>query len=172
MYNIMKRSYFTTLGELRMLLADLPNETEVCTGGVLGSYLHFAKDKDLISFDDENLDSDYSDEYPDYYDENELYLVQQEREDREYSERIEMIEEGRQYFIVGNKLMRTFLADDGSWDYELYDVNLSVVDSGQIGNDRITGRDEVINLILSDNKLDKEKRYYISPDAGMGICKE
>ena len=62
MYDLNKRSYFTTLGELRMLLADLPNETEVCTGGVLGSYLHFEQDGRLVSFDDDDLSTDYSEQ--------------------------------------------------------------------------------------------------------------
>ena len=44
MYDLNKRSYFTTLGELRMLLAAFPADTKVCTGGVLGSYLHFEED--------------------------------------------------------------------------------------------------------------------------------
>ena len=83
MYDLNKRSYFTTLGELRMLLADLPNETEVCTGGVLGSYLHFDKDKDLISFDDEDLGPDYDLDYPEYYGEDELYLKRQVIEDKQ-----------------------------------------------------------------------------------------
>ena len=60
MYDLNKRSYFTTLGELRMLLAHLPAETKVCTGGVLGSYLHFAEDGSLVSFDDDDLYDEYS----------------------------------------------------------------------------------------------------------------
>ena len=64
MYDLNKRAYFTSLGELRMLLADLPNETEVCTCGVLGSYLHFMEDDSLVSFDDEDLGEDYAEDYP------------------------------------------------------------------------------------------------------------
>ena len=64
MYDLKKRSYFTTLGELRMLLADLPDDTEVCTGGVFGSYLHFAEDNSLVSFDDEDLGEDYAEDCP------------------------------------------------------------------------------------------------------------
>ena len=163
MYDLNKRSYFTTLGELRMLLADLPNETEVCTGGVLGSYLHFEKDKDLISFDDEDLDCDYSVDYPEYYDENELYLQCQENEDKEYCERQGSIDEGWQAFFVGKKLMRTFLAGDGSWDYELYNIKLTPVDSGQIGEGRDRTREDVIKKVLSWNHLEREKRVYFAP---------
>ena len=64
MFDLNKRSYFTTLGELRMLLAHLPADTKVCTGGVLGSYLHFAEDGSLVSFDDDDLWSDYDEAYP------------------------------------------------------------------------------------------------------------
>ena len=60
MFDLNKRSYFTTLGELRMLLAHLPADTKVCTGGVLGSYLHFAEDGSLVSFDDDDLYNEYS----------------------------------------------------------------------------------------------------------------
>ena len=62
MYDLNKRSYFTTLGELRMLLAHLPADTKVCTGGVLGSYLHFEQDGSLVSFDDEDLTKEYSEQ--------------------------------------------------------------------------------------------------------------
>ena len=64
MYDLNKRSYFTTLGELRSLLADLPDDTKVCTSGVYGSYVHFAKDDPLVSFDDEDLGEDYAEDYP------------------------------------------------------------------------------------------------------------
>ena len=71
MYDLNKRSYFTTLGELRMLLAHLPADTKVCTGGVLGSYLHFEQDGSLVSFDDEDLNADYSEQlYEDADDED------------------------------------------------------------------------------------------------------
>ena len=62
MYDSKMRSYFTTLGELRLLLAHLPADTKVCTGGVLGSYLHFEQDGSLVSFDDEDLSTDYSEQ--------------------------------------------------------------------------------------------------------------
>ena len=64
MYDINKRSYFTNLGELRMLFDGLPDDTIVCTGGVNGSYVHFEEDGTLISFDDEDLGEDYSEWCP------------------------------------------------------------------------------------------------------------
>ncbi len=66
MYDWEKRAYFTTLGELRTLLAKYPDHTKVCTGGVLGSWLHFDLNEMLVSFDDEDLDSDYSYDYERY----------------------------------------------------------------------------------------------------------
>ena len=64
MYDLNKRSYFTTLGELRMLFADLPDDTMVCTGGVYGSYVHFTEDNAIVSFDDEDLSVDYYEDCP------------------------------------------------------------------------------------------------------------
>jgi hypothetical protein len=37
MFDLKKRAYFTTLGELRMLLADMPDETEVSVLGLPGT---------------------------------------------------------------------------------------------------------------------------------------
>ena len=67
MYNLEERAYFTTLGELRLLLADFPDDTKVCSSGVWGSYLHIEEDKSLISFDDEDLDEYYSTDCPEKY---------------------------------------------------------------------------------------------------------
>ena len=91
MFDLNKRSYFTTLGELRMLLADLPDETEVCVGGCLGAYIHFADDKPLVSFDDEELNYAYP---PRYFDEDELYLKKQEQEDYENNQNECIIKSG------------------------------------------------------------------------------
>ncbi len=171
MYDINKRSYFSHLGELRMLLSNLPNETEVCTSGVLGSYLHFEKDRDLISFDDEDLGSHYDEEYPEYYGEEELYIERQIIEDDEYSERQDIIEKGWQTFFVGNKLMRTFLASDGSWDYELYDIKLTPVDSGQLGEGMNMSRKEVTDKVLSWNHLENEDRtYFPTTESIVELC--
>ena len=58
--------------------------------------------------------------------------------------------------------MRTYLASDGSWDYELYDISLSVVDSGQLGENGNMTRNEAIETVLSWNKLQDKKRHYIT----------
>ena len=158
MYDLKKRAYFTTLGELRMLLSEMPNETEVCSGGVLGSYLHFDKERDLISFDDEHLDPDYDlDGYP-----GDACEESHDREDKEHGERILGIAEDRQCFFVGDKFMRTYLASGGSWDYELYDISLSIVDSGQLGENENMTRNEVIDTVLSWNRLEGKVKHYIT----------
>ncbi len=59
MYSLNERTYFETLGEIRKALAGFPDETEVCVGGVLGSYLHIDETKMIVSFDDDPLDEDY-----------------------------------------------------------------------------------------------------------------
>ena len=92
MYDLKKRAFFETLGELRMLLADMPDDTDVCTGGVLGSWLHFDENKTLVSFDDDSLYSDYCDDLEkkgiedpdkmeDYYDYQQRLEHQQRIED-------------------------------------------------------------------------------------------
>jgi len=78
MYDIKKRSYFTTLGELRMLLKDYPDETTVYNCGCEDSWLHIDADEKFISLDNESLTFDYctdlkncgisdSDEMDEYY---------------------------------------------------------------------------------------------------------
>ena len=85
MYNLKNRAYFTSLGELRMLLADYPDNTQVCTIGVYGSYLHVTEDKSLISFDDEALDDVYSET-----DDN-TYIQKENDEYKEHFERIRIL---------------------------------------------------------------------------------
>ena len=46
-----------------MLLSDLPIDTKVCTGGVLGSYLPFQQDGSRVSFDDEDLTNEHSEQF-------------------------------------------------------------------------------------------------------------
>ena len=79
MFDIKKRAYFTTLGELRMLLKDYPDEMPVYNCGCEDSWLHVDADGKFISLDNESLYYDYcdeldkhgipdSDEVEDYYD--------------------------------------------------------------------------------------------------------
>ena len=85
--------------------------------------------------------------------------------------------------------MRTFLADDESWDYELYDVSLSAVDSGQLGgrfdaegipwdesclsDDWVNmTREETIQKVLEWNKLTNEEVYHLPSNAIIPILEK
>ena len=79
MYDLKKRAYFTTLGELRMLLKDYPDETPIYNCGCEDSWLHIDAEGEFVSLDNESLYSDYcaeleekgvedADEMEDYYD--------------------------------------------------------------------------------------------------------
>ena len=59
MYDLNKRSYFTTLGELRLLLADYPDDTSIYACGASGCYLHIDDESCFASIDYDALDSDY-----------------------------------------------------------------------------------------------------------------
>lgn len=59
MYDLKKRAYFTTLGELRMLLEDYPDEMPVFNCGCVDSWLHIDTKRKLISLDNESLSFDY-----------------------------------------------------------------------------------------------------------------
>lgn len=158
MYDLNKRSYISTLGELRMLLADLPDETEISGAGAFGAWLHFTNDEHLVCIDPEPLFDCYEEEDEEA----------EEEQCKAHEQRLDYMDESIQYFFVGKNLMRTFLADDGSWDYELYEVNIPnmrIADSGQLGENRDITRDEAINKVLSWNNLNKEKRYPIPVEA-------
>lgn len=86
MYDIKERAYFTTLGELRMLLADFQDNTEVCTIGVCGTYLHVDDSKSIISFDEDPLDEDYPELEDDY-----AYEMNKVREIEEHNKRMQVI---------------------------------------------------------------------------------
>ena len=62
MYDLNKRSYFTTLGELRLLLANYPDDTRIYACGADDAYLHFDDSGMFVSVDYDALDSDYEDE--------------------------------------------------------------------------------------------------------------
>ncbi len=55
MYDLMKRAYFSTLGELRMLLKDMPDNTLICTCGNDDNWLHFSLEENLVSIDYERF---------------------------------------------------------------------------------------------------------------------
>lgn len=64
MYDLKKRAYISTLGELRSLLSTLPDDTEISGAGALGAWLHFKKCENLVCIDPECLYDCYE-EYDD-----------------------------------------------------------------------------------------------------------
>ena len=85
MYDINKREHFTTLGELRMLLAAFPADMPVYICGADGGYLHIDENNQFFSLDYDDLDSDYAAKYPkaddDFWD-GQQALMMKEHEDR------------------------------------------------------------------------------------------
>ena len=168
MYDLNKRSYFTTLGELRRLLADLPDDTEVSGAGAFGAWLHFDKESDIVCIDPESLYEHYDEEYGDEEEEEQM-----NEQMKQHELRLSTVKEDLQFLLVGDKLMRTYETiddtideEDGKhfgacWDYELYDVQLKVVDSGQLGKCGNMAREEAIQKVLGWDKLSNEKRTQI-----------
>lgn len=62
MYDLNKLNYFTTVGELRMLLAEIPDNAEVSVGGA-DAYIHVSPDNELITFDCDDLKECYDEWY-------------------------------------------------------------------------------------------------------------
>ena len=62
MYDLMKRAYFSTLGELRILLKDMPDSTLIRTCGCYDNWLHFSLEENIVSIDYENLGDIYCEE--------------------------------------------------------------------------------------------------------------
>ena len=58
MYNINKRSEFTTVGDLRKLLAELSDETLIYICGA-GGWFHIEEDESVICLDCEDLEYCY-----------------------------------------------------------------------------------------------------------------
>ena len=65
MFDLTKRANYTTLGELRMLLKDMPDDTFILTCGYSDSWVHFSSDGEFISFDFDSLEEDYCDDLED-----------------------------------------------------------------------------------------------------------
>ena len=88
MYDLNKRSYFTTLGELRLLLANYPDDTRIYSCGADDAYLHIDDSGKFVSIDYDDLSSDYDDEvsidddlFPDFW-EGQYALMMTEHEAR------------------------------------------------------------------------------------------
>lgn len=63
MFSILKRSAFQTVGDLRVLLSQLPAETQVCICGDSNCFYHEEQDRSVICLDCEDLEDCY-DEMP------------------------------------------------------------------------------------------------------------
>ena len=60
MYDIKKRKVFRTVGELKEILKNIPDETVCCVGGLVDPYMHVSFDDSVITFDDDPLDELYA----------------------------------------------------------------------------------------------------------------
>ena len=174
MYDLNKRSYISTLGELRMLLAALPDDTEISGAGASGAWLHFTNDEHFVCIDPESLYDCYEED-----DEGEA----EERQRKAHELRLSAVKEDLQFLLVGNKLMRTYETiddtideEDGEcfgacWDYELYDVQLKVIDGGQLGKCGNMTRKEAVETVLAWHNLNQEERHTIIPtDSLIELC--
>lgn len=61
MYNINKRAEFKTVGDLKRLLTDIPNETKIYITGANG-WFHIEEDETVICLDTEDLEEYYEEE--------------------------------------------------------------------------------------------------------------
>jgi hypothetical protein len=63
MYDITKRKQFSTVGELKELLKNIPDETQVMVTGDDYCWLHVEEDGSVVCFDVEELDEAYEEKY-------------------------------------------------------------------------------------------------------------
>ena len=59
MYNINKRTNFETAGNLKKLLAEVPDETKIVICGDDNCWFHIENDESVICLDMEDLDDCY-----------------------------------------------------------------------------------------------------------------
>ena len=59
MYDITKRKQFSTVGDLKALLKDIPNKTQIVVTGDDYCWFHIEKDGSVICLDVEELDDAY-----------------------------------------------------------------------------------------------------------------
>ena len=59
MYNIKRRKQFKTVGDLKKLLADVSDETEMVICGDSYCWFHIEEDESVICLDCEDLDDCY-----------------------------------------------------------------------------------------------------------------
>ena len=162
MFNLEKRTYFATVGELRALLSKYPDDTEI-TG--FGGWFHVDNEENTVFIDSTPLNN--------YYDEDDDELEKDELEERRCNRDYQLYR--RDYesetFFVNNKLMRIYLDEDDYWDYELYNINLTAVDTGTLYRGRDMTRNDIAERVLSRHNLEKAKRSYFTPTIGLeALC--
>lgn len=59
MYDINKRTNFETAGDLKQLLAEVPDETKIVICGDDNCWFHIEEDKSVVCLDMEDLDDCY-----------------------------------------------------------------------------------------------------------------
>lgn len=59
MYDIERRKQICTVGELKELLNDVPDETWISVGGDSQAWFHIKKDNSLVCLDNEDLEECY-----------------------------------------------------------------------------------------------------------------
>ena len=59
MYDIERRQNFSTVGELKELLNDIPDNTQVTICGDSYAWFHVEKDKSVVTLDNEDLEECY-----------------------------------------------------------------------------------------------------------------
>lgn len=62
MYDITKRKKFNTVGDLKELLKDIPDETQIVVTGDDYCWFHIEQDGSVICLDVEELDDAYEDD--------------------------------------------------------------------------------------------------------------
>ena len=64
MYNINKRAEFKTVGDLKRLLTEVPDETRIYITGDSDCWFHIEEDETVICLDCEDLEDCYENECP------------------------------------------------------------------------------------------------------------
>ena len=63
MYDISKRKQFSTVGELKQLLENYPDNTQIVVTGDDYCWFHIEEDESVICLDVEDLEECYEEEY-------------------------------------------------------------------------------------------------------------
>ena len=66
MFNINKRKQFNTVGDLKKLLADIPDDTKIVITGDDYCWFHIEEDESVVCLDCESLDDCYDEDDEEY----------------------------------------------------------------------------------------------------------